>query len=97
MNKPFFLILFLIETGITFSQCPYHESVPDELNAGRLKDHEPSTWVQHPYTMFNKRKENWTFEADTHAIIQRIINSRLLNGVYIDDYAILYKCNTPYI
>jgi hypothetical protein len=81
------LLLLLISPSV-YSQddCDYKFSVPDELYRGRYN---PEGMVYgHPYTMFNKRKANWSLESDLKVIRNSILGHVEAGHPY--GYAALY-------
>ncbi len=88
------LILFNISLALSANtvaqNCPYETSVPEEMFRGRYT--EADMTYGNPYTMFNRRKDNWSLSNDTSKLIQYIING--VDGVTGDannDYSIIYK------
>ncbi|MFZ4797404.1 MAG: T9SS type A sorting domain-containing protein [Bacteroidia bacterium] len=80
----------IIGSLILFGQnCQFEESVPEEMFRGRYK--ESSMTYGNPYTMFNRRRDNWSLSGDIEKIRNEIIKGVNKKGDANTDYSIIYR------
>lgn len=83
------LILLFTHAG-SAQNCPYETSVPEEMFRGRYT--EVDMTYGNPYTMFNRRKDNWSLSEDTSRIIRNIYAGIVdTSNVVVNDYSTIYK------